>query len=123
MSHCDRILHALRDGQWHTTADLYRTVGPCILHSRISDLRKKGHTVEGRHVPGKTGADGYEYRLITEAKRVRPPVDHDASPEVVPAAEQLTAIANAGLTRAEMDAAARGFAQLALHVAPQHYDH
>lgn len=84
MSHCDRILEALRDGRWHTTAQLYREVGPMILHSRISDLRKKGYQVEGRHVPGETGADGYEYRL---APQVRQPVDHTPSP--VPAAEHL----------------------------------
>jgi hypothetical protein len=41
-------------------------LGPMILHSRISDLRKKGHNVEGRHVPGKTGAEGYEYRLVPD---------------------------------------------------------
>ena len=84
MSHCQKILDALRDGQWHTTAQLYRDCGPMILHSRISDLRHKGFDVEGRHVPGMTGADGYEYRLA-EATKVRPPVDH--SPPV-PAAEQ-----------------------------------
>jgi hypothetical protein len=44
-----------------------------ILHSRISDLRKKGHNVEGRHVPGKTGADGYEYRLAPSVSYVDVP--------------------------------------------------
>ncbi len=93
MSHCDRILDALRDGEWHTTHALYIEVGPMILHSRISDLRKKGHNVEGRHVPGRTGADGYEYRLapsvtFVEVPRTRLPVDPHTPP--VPAAEQLT---------------------------------
>ncbi len=92
MSHCDRILHALRDGEFHTTAALYKEVGPCILHSRISDLRKKGHNVEGRHVPGRTGADGYAYRLLpsvtyVDVPRTRLPVDPIPS---VPAAEQMT---------------------------------
>ena len=92
MSHCDQILRALRDGQWHTTHDLYIEVGPMILHSRISDLRKKGHIVEGRHVPGRTGAEGYEYRLApsvtyVEVERVRRPVPLTPS---VPAAEQLS---------------------------------
>lgn len=94
MSHCDRILDALRDGQWHTTHALYIEVGPMILHSRISDLRKKGHNVEGRHVPGQSGADGYEYRLLpsvtyVEVERVRREayVPHDAA---APPAEQLT---------------------------------
>ncbi len=92
MSHCQRILDALRDGQWHTTHALYIEVGPMILHSRVSDLRAKGHIVEGRHVPGKTGADGYEYRLcssveyvdVTKVRRPEVPL-----PLATPAAEQL----------------------------------
>ncbi len=96
MSHCKQILRALQDGQWHTSMALYIEVGPCVLHSRISDLRHQGHLVEGRHVPGKTGATGYEYRLI-EANKVRQP-DVASSPDA-PAAEQLS-----------------------LYVAPAHYD-
>ena len=92
MSHCDRILHALRNGEWRTTASLYQELGGMILHSRISDLRAKGHNVEGRHVPGRTGADGYEYRLVSsvtfiEVPRTRRPVE-PSSPSV-PAVEQL----------------------------------
>lgn len=95
MSHCDRILEALRDGQWHSTHTLYLEVGQMILHSRVSDLRKKGHNVEGRHVPGQTGAHGYEYRLapsvtFVDVPRVRRPVD--PPPMAVPAAEQLTLV-------------------------------
>lgn len=94
MSHCDKILGVLADGEFHTTADLYKKCGPMILHSRISDLRKKGHNVQGRHVPGETGAHGYEYRLVPEVRR---PVDR---PPMVPAVEQ----------------------QLVLAVAPSYYD-
>ncbi len=90
MSHCQKILDALQDGQWHTTHALYMQVGPMILHSRVSDLRHKGHNVEGRHVPGKTGAEGYEYRLapsvqFVDVPRTRRPVD----PPLVPGVEQL----------------------------------
>ncbi len=94
MSHCDRILTALRDGQWHTTHALYIEVGPMILHSRISDLRAKGHNVEGRHVPGQSGADGYEYRLAPSVQYVDvPKVRRAVSPPpeaAAPPAEQLT---------------------------------
>ncbi len=92
MSHCDLILHALRDGRFHTTASLYREVGPCILHSRISDLRAKGHNVEGRHVPGKTGADGYQYRLLPSVTYEHVPRVRRAEaslPLTAPPAEQL----------------------------------
>lgn len=90
MTHCELVLEALRDGKWHSTHDLYIEVStPMILHSRISDLRAKGHNVEGRSVPGKTGAHGYEYRLTPsvtyeDVPRVRRQVD--LSP-LVPAAE------------------------------------
>lgn len=95
MSHCDRILAALRDGRWHTTASLYQELGGMILHSRISDLRKKGHNVEGRHVPGASGADGYEYRLapsvtFVDVPRVRRAVDLPPPGSPVPPVEQLT---------------------------------
>jgi hypothetical protein len=103
MSHCDRILDALRDGKWHTSADLYDAVGGyMVLHSRISDLRKKGHNVEGRHVPGRTGADGYEYRLASSVDEPSEPQYTravEASPLALPPAEQLF-----------------------LSVAPSHYD-
>jgi hypothetical protein len=75
---------------------LYIEVGHCVLHSRISDLRHKGHNVEGRHVPGKTGAEGYEYRLV-ESNKVRQAAE--AYSPYAPPAEQLS-----------------------LHVAPAHYD-
>lgn len=93
MTHCQRILHALRDGEFHTTAALYREVGPCILHSRVSDLRKRGHNVQGRHVPGQTGANGYEYRLLpsvtyVDVPRVRRPEPH--LPLATGAEQQLT---------------------------------
>ncbi len=93
MSHCDIILNALRDGSWKTTHTLYMQCGPMILHSRISDLRKKGHNVEGRHVPGRTGADGYEYRLLpsvtfVEVEKVRRA--EVAIPLTTPPAGQLT---------------------------------
>ena len=85
MSHCDLILNALRDGQWHTTADLYRATGGfLILHSRISDLRRRGHIIDGRHVPGRSGADGYEYRLADRVEYVDVPRTRpvDAPPDV-----------------------------------------
>ena len=94
MSHCDLVLDALRDGQWHTTASIYKATGGfLILHSRISDFRAKGHNVEGRHVPGRTGAEGYEYRLApsvtyVDVPRTQPPVE--LVPPRSPAVEQLT---------------------------------
>ena len=58
MTGCDRVLHLLRDGQWHTHHEGYAL--NLILHSRISDLRKRGHVIE-------RGRDGdlYLYRLLS----------------------------------------------------------
>lgn len=67
MSQNARILAALADrDDWVTTRDLYDLAGGYIgaLHSRISELRTQGHTIESRKVPGKTGAAGHEYRLV-----------------------------------------------------------
>jgi hypothetical protein len=61
-----RILQALADGKWHDAASLYQL--GCVLHSRISDLRKRGHLIETRHVGG-TGARAYEYRLVPLGER------------------------------------------------------
>ncbi len=94
MSHCDLVLDALRDGEWHTTASIYKATGGfLILHSRISDLRAKGHNVEGRHVPGRTGAEGYEYRLTPSVTYMDVPKVRRQEvlvPPRTPAAEQLT---------------------------------
>ena len=69
-SHCQRVLEALQDanGAWVTSEQLYRRLGGMVLHSRIAELRKRGHTIEGRHVPGETGAAGYEYRLLLQER-------------------------------------------------------
>lgn len=44
MSHKQRILDLLRDGKPHTHHELY-ALG-CVAHSRISDLRSDGYTIE-----------------------------------------------------------------------------
>lgn len=66
-SHCQRILAVLSDGKPHTTSDLYRQCGGMILHSRIAELRRRGHRIECEHVGGR-GPHAYAYTL-TEAAR------------------------------------------------------
>ncbi len=69
MTHCDRVLDLLSDGQPHTHHELY-ALG-VIAHSRVADLRRKGHaidhwreTVNGetvsvyRLLPGQMSLDG-----------------------------------------------------------------
>lgn len=62
MTHGERILNVLADGRWHTTANIHRHAGNMIVHSRISELRAKGHAIEHENVPGKRGAIGHRYR-------------------------------------------------------------
>lgn len=57
MTHCDRLLAALADGEWHDHHELYQF--RMVVHSRVADLRRKGHTVEQRR-----DGDLYMYRLL-----------------------------------------------------------
>jgi hypothetical protein len=57
VTHCQRILAILDDGDWHEKSEFY---GFCVLHSRISELRNKhGYTIEKEHRGGKVF-----YRLV-----------------------------------------------------------
>lgn len=60
----ERILAVLDDGGWHNTADLYARCGGMILHSRISELRKRGFWIVSERVPGETGPRSFRYRLV-----------------------------------------------------------
>lgn len=64
LTQTDLVLRVLRDGGWHSTASILRRV-PCIVHSRIADLRRLGHVVEHRCVG--PGATGHQYRLDSAA--------------------------------------------------------
>lgn len=61
MTHAEMILDLLRDGRWHTASELYAL--HVIAHSRIAELRRKGHVIEHRQVG--RGSAGHEYRLLT----------------------------------------------------------
>ena len=64
-THCQRVLDVLADGKPHTTRDLYRKAGPMILHSRVAELRKRGHNIVCEHIAGKgTGAGAYRYTWV-----------------------------------------------------------
>lgn len=60
MSHKARVLELLSDGRPHGHMEGYRL--GVMLHSRVADLRKDGHTIECWHENG-----GYWYRLALEA--------------------------------------------------------
>jgi hypothetical protein len=55
----ERILEILRDGRWHTNHEFYSF---SVLHSRVSELRSRGHEIEMRRSGGQEAT--YEYRLV-----------------------------------------------------------
>ena len=59
-----RILKALADGKWHTSANLQRKSGASRLNSRISELRSRGYEIEHEPVEGKKGWLAHRYRLL-----------------------------------------------------------
>lgn len=67
-SQAARILRALSDGRWHSSAAIHRKVGTTRLNSRISELRKRGYEIEHERVKGR-GPFGHRYRLATPLPR------------------------------------------------------
>lgn len=65
-----RVLELLRDGRWHTAAEIERLC-EVTCHSRISDLRNRhGHVIERRRNPGGTGRATFMYRLVATGSQV-----------------------------------------------------
>jgi hypothetical protein len=62
-THVERVAAVLADNEWHTSAELYHRTRS-VVHSRISDLRKRGHLIEHRRTEG-NDAGSYEYRLLS----------------------------------------------------------
>jgi hypothetical protein len=68
MTDCEFLADVLKDGAWHSTAELLRysiEERGCGLtvHSRVSDLRARGHNVEYRRVRGQR-ASAHQYRFV-----------------------------------------------------------
>ena len=65
LSQCDRILEHLKycTGQWVSMPSLAAVSGAYAVHSRIADLRKRGHIIEQRCEQDGRGKHSF-YRLI-----------------------------------------------------------
>jgi hypothetical protein len=72
VTHCGRILELLSDGRWHNHHELYAL--NVVAHSRIAELRERGHVIDHRRVVGADGEPDYLYQLISSprARVVRP---------------------------------------------------
>jgi hypothetical protein len=98
VTHSERVLDLLADGEPHSHRELYGLY--VIVHSRISDLRKRGHTIECWRE-----GDEYLYQLISavgpcqglDEPRMAPPspalADVDTLSFASPTAVQLTLVA------------------------------
>jgi hypothetical protein len=92
-------MRVLRDGRWHTAAEIHQLAGFSRLNSRISELRKRGYEIE--HETTGVGAAGSRYRLKDSAEEPSdgplsiPPVAGTSTPlfEVPSSAEQLRLVA------------------------------
>lgn len=62
MTQCARLLELLKTGP-KTTAELLNGV-PCIVHSRVAQLRERGHDIVCERIPGE-GASAYLYTLVS----------------------------------------------------------
>jgi hypothetical protein len=73
MTDCDRLLEALKDGAWHSHAELY-ALG-LMVHSRAANLRQRGHTIHVRREWSRSQRRNfYFYRLDSLKGDARPGV-------------------------------------------------
>jgi len=96
VTHNEKVLALLSDGKPHDHHSLYAL--NVIAHSRISELRKRGHTIEMWRED-----DLYWYRLLSDrqvtpsalpiAEQVAPGGPHASSPPPALPLEQLTLVA------------------------------
>lgn len=70
MTHSERVLRLLSDGQPHSYREGYRL--GVMLHSRVSDLRKRGHNIRCWREDG-----SYWYQLLEHVRG-----EQEASPQV-----------------------------------------
>lgn len=64
-SQCDRIQAALEQarGEWVAMTELWRVSGAFAVHSRVADLRKRGHCIEHKNARQADGVVHSFYRL------------------------------------------------------------
>ena len=84
MTHKQRVLQLLSDGKPHSHHELYGL--GCVAHSRISDLRRDGHTIEQWR-----NGDLYLYRLVL-GEAPEPPSSCAPLPQVSGASPRTPAL-------------------------------
>lgn len=69
MTQNERVLALLADGEWHDHHQGYAL--NLVLHSRIAELRARGHVIESRRDTAPDGSQLYLYRLVSLGAEVR----------------------------------------------------
>ena len=64
MSQCEAILRHLEAGNTITPAQAYELCGTLALHSRVAELRHRGHDIECDLVQVPSGKHVGKYRLV-----------------------------------------------------------
>lgn len=68
MTSKQRVLDALRDGNWHSAIELCKpSIGGIAFNQRISNLRATGLVIESEKIPDRSY---YRYRLDTPLEKV-----------------------------------------------------
>jgi hypothetical protein len=78
------------NGGWMTTAQIHRAAGFSRLNSRIAELRGYGYEIPSRHVEGRVGPHGTEYRLTATPRAESPQGTGLTSSSLDPAQEPPT---------------------------------
>ena len=65
LSQCNYILSYLRDGNTLTPAEAYERFGSLALHSRVSELRERGHKIDCQLIQVPSGKRVGQYKLVT----------------------------------------------------------
>lgn len=113
MSHKQRVLELLRDGEPHGHMEGYRL--GVMLHSRVADLRRDGHDIECWR-----DGDNYLYRLLNVAAGDEPNSVQGSSPLL---AATLSSPAPNPRDDGEQEAPLRdGAGQLSLHIPRSAYE-
>jgi hypothetical protein len=101
---CDLIARVLADGGWHTTAEIHRRCGFSRLNSRVAELRKRGMTIECRHVDGQhTGPNAFAYRLVVTPEAADALLGAVAAPDGESAASDVLAPDDPGTSDTQIE--------------------
>lgn len=106
MTHCERVLELLSDGREHSHHELYAL--NVVAHSRVAELRKRGHKIEQRRVAGDDGKPDYIYQLRSLREPEPRGLSLSTSPSVKDARQEFDLASGAALPPAPSGSRSEG---------------